>query len=349
MFHMGWFLKGGIGVQGGWGGDWTGDIAKTWMGPGIYIEMAKALEEACFDYIMIEDSVMIRDTYKDSMEFALARSISAPKNDPMPMVPLIAQATSRIGVVATMATSFYHPFHAARLGATLDHLTRGRVGLNLVTGSAHRSAQNYGYDMHFEHDRRYEMADEWMDVVNALWASWEPGAVIADYERKIFTDHTKVHPINFEGRFYKSRGPLNTCPGPQGRPVICQAGGSPSGRAFASKHADTIVAAVGGVAAMKTYRQDLSDRMRGFGRDPNDCKLLFLVSPIVADTLDEAKDRLARDKASNAADLEQRLSNMSYVSGLDMSEFDLDQPLPESIRDGNGHKIPAQHHASGHS
>jgi FMN-dependent oxidoreductase (nitrilotriacetate monooxygenase family) len=337
MMHFGWFLKGGIGVQ-NWRGGWTGDIATTWMQPDIYIDMARALEGACFDYMMIEDSVMIRDTFHDSMEFALGRAISAPKNDPMPMVPLIAQATSKIGIVATMATSFYHPFQAARLGATLDHLTRGRVGLNLVTGSAHRSAQNFGYDEHFEHDHRYAMADEWMEVVDALWNSWEPDAVIADEERGIYTDFTKVHPINFVGKYYKSRGPLNTCPGPQRRPVICQAGGSNAGRAFAAKHADTIVVGVNGIPAMKAYRDDLSERMRGYGRDPKACKLLFLVQPVLGDTDNEAKEKLARQRKAESEDLDARLSNFSYVAGIDMGQFDLDLPLPD-IRDKvNGHK-----------
>src|ERR1700730_8223087 len=119
------------------------------------------------------------------------------------------------------------------------------VGLNLVTAHNDRTAQNFGLERHHEHDLRYEMADEWIDVVDRLWASWEPGAIVADREAGIFADHTKIHPIDFEGRYYKCRGPLNMPPGPQGRPVICQAGGSPAGRNFASKHADTIIARTG--------------------------------------------------------------------------------------------------------
>jgi FMN-dependent oxidoreductase (nitrilotriacetate monooxygenase family) len=347
MFHLGWFLKGGIGVQ-GWSTGWTGAIATSWMKPDLYIDMARALEEAGFDYIMIEDSLMIRDTYKSNMQFALARAISAPKMDPMPMIPLIAQATSRIGIIATLATSFTHPFHAARLGATLDLLTQGRVGLNLVTASAHRSAQNFGYDEHFEHDHRYEMAEEWMEVANALWNSWEPDAIVADEEQRLYVDHEKVHPINFSGRFYKCRGPLNVCPGPQRRPVICQAGGSNAGRSFAAKHADTIVGAVGGVAGMKAYRKDMSERMRSFGRRPEDCKLLFLVAPVLGDTVEEAQAKNEREKAATAADLEARLSNLSYVSGLDMAQFDLDGPVPAALEKGNGHQsVVAEYIRSG--
>lgn len=125
---------------------------------------------------------MINDTYKSNMRATLARAAGAPKNDPMPLVPLIAAGTSHIGVIATVTTSFYPPFLAARLGTTLDHLTEGRVGFNLVTASGHRAAQNYGLDQHIEHDKRYRMADEWMRVVSALWESWELDAVVADCE-----------------------------------------------------------------------------------------------------------------------------------------------------------------------
>ena len=183
---------------------------------------------------------------------------TVPKSDPVPLVPFLAYFTKRLGIVPTVTTSFYPPYLAARLGATLDHLTHGRVGLNIVTAHNDRAAQNFGLDRHYEHDLRYEMADEWMEVANRLWASWEPGAVVADPETGVFADHTKVHPINFEGRFYKCRGPLNTAPGPQGRPVICQAGGSPAGIAFAAKHADSVIAKVRGVAAAKSFRQRMT-------------------------------------------------------------------------------------------
>jgi FMN-dependent oxidoreductase (nitrilotriacetate monooxygenase family) len=344
MLHFGWFLKGGLGVQ-SWGSDWTGDIAHNWMKPGIYTGMAQALEEACFDYMMIEDSLMIRDTYRSNMQVALARCLSAPKMDPFPMIPLIAQATSHIGVIGTLNTSFYHPFHAARLGATVDHLTEGRVGLNLVTGSAHRSAQNFGFDEHFEHDHRYEMAGEWFDCFDALLKSWEPDAIVADHEGLIYTDYTKVHAVDFNGQFFKSRGPLNVAPGPQGRPVICQAGGSPAGRAFASRCSDTIVAGVAGVAAMKNYRDDISARMKGHGRNPTDCKVMFLVSPVLGDTDAEAKDKAERVHKASQDDLELRLSNLSYVSGLDMAKYDLDLPLPPEILEGNGHKSVVEEYA----
>jgi alkanesulfonate monooxygenase SsuD/methylene tetrahydromethanopterin reductase-like flavin-dependent oxidoreductase (luciferase family) len=246
MFHMGWFMKQGLGVQ-GWGTPWSGSIGRDWMLPDLYIDMAKALERAGFDYMMIEDSSNVNDIYQGNMEYVLRKAASSPKNDPMPMVAILGHLTKRIGIVGTMSTSFYHPFMAARLGATLDHVTRGRAGLNLVTSSSHRAAQNYGLDQHHEHDERYRIADEWATLTFKLWQSWDEDAVIADDEQVVFADHEKVHHVNFAGQYFKSRGPLNTIPGPQGRPVICQAGGSPAGRDFGAKYADTIIGSARGV------------------------------------------------------------------------------------------------------
>ena len=337
MFHMGWFLKAGFGVQ-GWNAKWSGAIATEWMRPKIYVEMARALERACFDYVMIEDSSMVNDTYQGSMGTTLARAAGAPKNDPMPLVPLIAAGTSRIGIVATVTTSFYPPFLAARLGTTLDHLTEGRVGLNLVTASGHRAAQNYGLDKHIEHDTRYRMADEWMRVVSALWESWEPDAVVADDETGIYADFSKVHPIEFEGEFFKCRGPLNTIPGPQRRPVICQAGGSPAGRDLAAQHADTIVASSNGLEAMKQFQGDIEARLARFGRSAADCKTMFLVSPVLGETDAEAQARYDAMLEGERRDMTGKLERFSYALGVDLAQFELDEPLPDLQGRVNGHQ-----------
>ncbi len=338
MFHMGWFLKAGFGVQ-GWNTPWSGAIATEWMKPHFYVEMARSLERAGFDYLMIEDSSMINDTYEDSMRTTLARAAGAPKNDPMPLVPLITAGTEHIGVIATVTTSFYPPFLAARLGTTLDHLTEGRVGLNLVTASGHRAAQNYGLDRHIEHDLRYRMADEWMQVVDQLWESWEPDAVTADTETGIYADYTKVHPINFVGEFFKVRGPLNTIPGPQRRPVICQAGGSPAGRDLAAKYADTVVSAANGLEAMIEFQADFVQRLHNFGRSTQDCKVMFLVSPMLGRTDEEAEERYAEMLDGEKRDLTGKLERFSYALGVDLSKFDLDAELTEDLSSRvNGHQ-----------
>jgi FMN-dependent oxidoreductase (nitrilotriacetate monooxygenase family) len=328
MFHLGWFIGKGYSPH-SWNQPWTGTIASDWMEPDIYMDLAHALERACFDCMIIEDGSFIADAFQNSPEYYLRNAFAVPKSDPMPLVPLLGYVTKRLGIIPTITTSFYPPYLAARLGATLDHLTHGRLGLNVVTAHNDRSAQNFGLDRHYEHDLRYEMADEWMDVVNRLWASWEPGAIVANPETGVFADHTKIHPIHFEGRFYKSRGPLNTAPGPQGRPVICQAGGSPAGRSFAAKHADLIIAKARQIPAAKSYRQDISRLMVPQSREPGDCKVMFNTSIVIGDTLDDARDKRARMTAALADTMDVKLAAMSYLSGMDCAKFDLDAPLPE--------------------
>jgi FMN-dependent oxidoreductase (nitrilotriacetate monooxygenase family) len=327
MFHFGWFVGKGYSPH-GWNQPWTGTIGSDWMQPDIYMDLARGLERACFDCLVIEDGSFVPDAFQGSPEWYLRNGSAVPKSDPLPLVPLLAYVTKHVGIVATITTSFYPPYIAARLGATLDHLTQGRVGLNVVTAHNDRSAQNFGLDRHYEHDLRYEMADEWMQVVNGLWTSWEPDAIVADPATGVFADYTKIHPINFEGRFYKSRGPLNTAPGPQRRPVICQAGGSPAGRAFAAKHADIIIAKERSVAGAKKYRQDITQLMPSHGRAPSACKVLFNTSIVIGETMQDAQDRRERMNAALEANINARLAGMSYLTMIDFSKFDLDAPLP---------------------
>jgi alkanesulfonate monooxygenase SsuD/methylene tetrahydromethanopterin reductase-like flavin-dependent oxidoreductase (luciferase family) len=223
MFHMGWFVGRGYSVH-AWNQPWSGTIGADYMRPDLYIDLVRAMERACFDYVMIEDGSFVPDAYGGTPEWYLHNAYTVPKHDPMPLVPLLTQGSSHLGIVATMTTGFYPPYLAARLGATLDHLTQGRVGLNLVTAHNDRTAQNFGLERHHEHDLRYEIADEWIQVVDKLWQSWEPDAVVADPESGMYADFRKVHPIDFVGKYFSSRGPLNMPPGPQRRPVICQAG-----------------------------------------------------------------------------------------------------------------------------
>jgi FMN-dependent oxidoreductase (nitrilotriacetate monooxygenase family) len=339
MFHMGWFLTTGFGVY-GWGGPWSGNASRDVAKPELFMHMAQTLEHAGFDYMMLEDSSVLPDIYEGSPRMAL--KTATVRHDPMPLVPLLARATEHIGIIATAATTFYPPFLAARLFTTLDHLTGGRVGINLVTASPHAAAQNYGLDQHVEHDLRYEMADEWMRAVSALWETWEEDALQLDEQTGVFADHTKIHRADFEGRFYKTRGPLNTVPGPQRRPVICQAGGSPAGRELAAVHADTIVAAVVGVEAMKEYRDDISRRMIAHGRKPQDVKVMFLVNPVMGDTDAEAQAKYDRMVEARAANVEGFMAGLSYTSGIDLSQYDPDDPFPDLTGKVNGHQSTMQ-------
>jgi FMN-dependent oxidoreductase (nitrilotriacetate monooxygenase family) len=329
MFHLGWFVGRGLSPQSWPPGQFSGAGQSPWWDPQLYIDLAASLERAGFDYVMIEDGMFVPDVYGGTSEYYLTQGHLVPKMDPIPFLPLIARETSHIGVIATVTTSFYPPFLAARLGTSLDHLTGGRVGFNLVTSHNDRTAQNFGQDRQLEHDRRYAMAGEWMGAVTALWEGWDADAVVADEESGIYVDPSRVRPAEFAGEFFRTRGPLNTTPGPQRRPVICQAGGSPAGQAFGAAHADTIIAQSASVQGMRRYRDDITDLALSAGRDPKSIKILFSVSPVVDASALAAAERAAAAGAARRADIERTLASMAYVSGIDFSRFDLDQPLPE--------------------
>lgn len=334
-FHLGWFLNF---VTPEWNGTWGSD-GDTWDGS-FFIEMAQALERACFDYLILEDKCMVSDAYGGTMEMDLKHG-GTPKHDPAPLATLISYCTSHIGVVATLSTSFYPPWLLARLAATIDHIAHGRFGWNIVTSGEDRAAQNFGLDRLYEHDHRYEMAHEYLDLVMRLWASWEPDAVVLDRERQVYADHKRVHTVDFVGKYYRSRGPLNTAAPPQGHPVLCQAGASPPGRDFAAKYADTIIAPSSSTDHMKVYRDDIRERMAGYGRDPDDCKVLFLVAPVVADTEEEARARQHRS-STDPEFIEYVLAKISSFTEVDFSQFDLDEPLPEHIHT-NGERGSLEH------
>ena len=334
-FHLAWFLQGSSAQA--WGESWTGHIGQTWQKPELFLNMARSLERACFDYILLEDSSYVGESFNSSNEIYLKNAIAAPRQDPSVVAALMTQVTSRIGIVPTFGTYAYHPYLLSRLMATLDQVSEGRIGWNAVTGSSDYAAMNFGMQGMPEHDLRYDMADEYMEVCKGLWDSWEPGALIADRKSGILVDHTKVHPVNYQGKYYSTRGPLNSGPAPQGRPVIAQAGGSPRGRKFAAAHADTIVVHVKGVAAMKAYREDVRKHMVAQGRNPDDCKLLFLVNPIIGETMDEAKDRKAKRIAYAKEHIEERLAHFGKVTNIDFGKFDLDKPLPDHVTT-NGHQ-----------
>lgn len=332
-FHLAWFLQGSS-VQ-AWGEPWTGHIGTTWMVPELFLDMARSLERACFDYILLEDSSYVGESYNGATELYLNHGIAVPRQDPSVVASLMTTVTSRIGIVPTFGTFAYPPYLLARLVATLDQVSKGRIGWNAVTGSSDFAAMNFGMNGMPEHDLRYDMADEYMQVVRALWSSWEPGAIVADPETGILVDHTKVHAVNHEGRFFKTRGPLNSGPCPQGQPVIAQAGGSVRGRQFAAQHADTIVAHPKGIEAAKAYRNEVRQRMTQCGRNPDHCKVLFLVAPIIGQTEAEAEERKRMRLERARQQIPQRLAHLGKITNIDFGRLDLDQPLGELTTNGH--------------
>ncbi|HEX4507141.1 MAG TPA: NtaA/DmoA family FMN-dependent monooxygenase, partial [Alphaproteobacteria bacterium] len=228
----------------------------------------------------------------------------------------------------------YPPFLLARMCATIDHIAGGRFGWNIVTSGEDLAAQNFGMAQITAHDTRYEMADEYVELVNQLFASWDPDAIVRDRETGTYADFRKVRPIHFEGKYYKSRGPLNTAPMPQGRPAYVQAGGSPRGRDFAARHADSVICAAKGIKGMKSFRDDIRARAETFGRDPDDIKMLFLLAPVMGKTRAEAEAENERGLESSRFH-HHTLALHSALSGIDLSQFDLDKPLPEMTTNGS--------------
>ena len=339
-FHLAWFISKGYGPK-AWRMPWGGPNPASWVKPDLFVTLARELERAAFDYVMIEDSSNIPYTYRNSHDTYVRYAVDSPKLDPSVLAPFLIQATSRIGIVTTLSTTEYHPFMLARLTNTLDHVSDGRSGWNLVTGSNDGGAQNYGLERQYPHDERYEMADEYVELVHKLWDSWEPGAMVIDRDKEIFADPTKVHPVHFEGRYFSSRGPLSAPRSPQGHPVICQAGGSARGRTFAARWAETIIASAGSIAAMKSFREDIRAKAAAFGRNPDHIKVLFMISPLVDESLDAAKARRQGqiDEANAHADF--HLASLSRLTGIDFSKFGMDEVLPDLK--SNGHQTIAAH------
>ncbi len=327
-FHLGWFTNFAA-------DEWNEPFAnggKPWNGK-FYVEFAQALERACFDYIMLEDTLMLSEAYGGTTEAYLKNAIMVPKHDPAPLAAMIAGATKHLGVVATLSTMAYPPFLLARLCSTLNQIAEGRFGWNIVTSGEDTAAQNFGMDELPPRELRYAMAEEFMQVVNLLFGSWDGDAVVVDRASDTYADYAKVRPIHFEGRFFKCRGPLNTAPDPHGRCTYVQAGGSPTGRAFAAKHADSIIATANGVAGMKAYRDDVRARAAAAGRNPDDIKVLFLAAPVLGETDAEAQAKFDRVTDSPAF-IRRALALQGSFTDIDFSVYDLDQELPRLTTNG---------------
>ncbi len=332
-FHLAWFLQGSS-IQ-AWGEPWTGNISQEWMSAEMFLDLARSIERACFDYLLIEDSIYIGQNWQNSRDIFLKNGMSVPRQEPTVVASLMMAATSRLGIVPTLSTFAYHPYLTARIVGTLDQVSGGRAGWNMVTGSSDFSGQNFGLDRLPEHDTRYDMAAEYIDVVTKLWDSWEPGAIRADHASGVLIDPAKVHTIDHKGEYYASRGPLNSGPCPQGRPVIAQAGGSAKGRAIAAQYADTVVAHPKGVEAMRDYRRDVRSRMAEAGRNPDHCKVLFMATPVLANTDEEARARGALRSVATDDGVRRRLAQMGWTTNIDFSGYDLDAPVGELTTNGH--------------
>jgi len=331
-FHLGWFLGPGITIQ-GWNEPGFGH-GYEWTKPDVFVDAARALERAKFDVLILEDTSAIPYTYKGGMDFYLKNATMTPKLDPVVLTPYLIAATTHLGLAPTLTTTFYPPWLLARTIATLDHYSNGRIGWNIVTATSDAAAQNYGLDKQIEHDLRYDMADEYIDLVSQLWDAWEPDAVVMDEASGTFIDPAKVKAINFAGKFYKSRGPLNVPRSPQGKPVFVAPGGSPRGRQFSGRNAEIVLAGGESLADMKDYRDEVLKHAVALGRDASKIKTLFTCVPTVVRSAGEVEDAKQMLTKMRAHHLERGLAAMSFLSGIDFAKFDLDTPLPEIKTNG---------------
>jgi FMN-dependent oxidoreductase (nitrilotriacetate monooxygenase family) len=299
--------------------------------PERYEHIGRVLEEGCFDACFFEDLSGVYDTYKGNYEAILGRGGQINLLDPLMVLPYIARATTHLGLGITLSTSFYHPFHLARMLASLDHLSCGRVAWNVVTSASDMEARNFGMDAIPDRTTRYDRAEESVEACMALWDTWEDGALLLDKASGAFADPARVHYADYVGKHVATRGPLPTPRCPQGHPVIMQAGSSPRGRAFAARFAEVIFTFQHQKSDMQVFRADMHERMRAAGRDPAECVILPALDTILGES--EAMAAEKRDYLDSLVDPELALAITSCHIGIDLSEFPLDQPLQVLARE----------------
>jgi alkanesulfonate monooxygenase len=292
---------------------------------------AQRLEAAKFDAFFMADHMAVLNMPID----ALKRSHTATSFEPFTLLSALSQATERLGLVATGSTTFDAPYHIARRFASLDHISNGRAGWNIVTTSNPDAALNFGMDAHMEHGERYERAREFYDVVTGLWDSWADDAFVRDVASGTFFDPAKMHVLGHKGEYLSVRGPLNIARPIQGWPVIVQAGASDAGRRLASETAEAVFTAQSNLEAGRAFYADVKGRMEKIGRDRDHMKILPACFVVVGDTVEEAKAK--RDKLDSLVDYANAIASLSIALGHDAAKFDPDSPLPE-IPESNASK-----------
>ncbi|MGP0052655.1 MAG: LLM class flavin-dependent oxidoreductase [Solirubrobacteraceae bacterium] len=292
-----------------------------------WIALARRLDEACVDALFFADVHGTYDVYRGSWADAVRHGVQVPAIDPVLLIPALAAATRHLGFAVTYSTTYHPPYECARVFSTLDHLTGGRIAWNVVT-SYLRSAQANGLGEQLDHDARYDRADEYMEVVRALWEdSWEDGAVLRDRERGAFTDPDRVHEIGHQGPWFSVRGPHLCEPSPQRTPVIYQAGASPRGLDFAARHAEVVFMTLSSPRRGGEQVADLRDRVRLLGRDPVAVRVLQGILVMVAPTAEQARAQSRLYEQLTEPDA--MLAKWCGWSGLDLAAFAPETPLAE--------------------
>lgn len=304
----------------------AGHHASGWRYPGaqsgsenfaLVRRLTESAERACFDLVFFGDKLVTGPQEPPSMIVRF---------EPLTLLGALATVTERIGLVATASTTYGEPYTVARQFGTLDHISNGRVAWNVVT-TGYDSAANFTLGNHPDHEQRYAVAEEFVDVVRGLWDSFEDDAYVRNAETGVYLDSSKMHRLDHQGEFFNIAGPLNLTRSPQGHPVLVQAGSSGPGMALASRIAEVVFTAQQDLPSARQFYADLKRQVVEHGRDPGHCLVMPGIMPIIGRTQDEALAHFERLQQWN--DLDAALALVSDRLGHDVSNFDLDQPLPD--------------------
>jgi FMN-dependent oxidoreductase (nitrilotriacetate monooxygenase family) len=290
-----------------------------------YQEIARTAEAAALDAVFFADGPALQG---DVAYNAVGRL------EPITLLTAMATATERIGLIATASTTYFEPYNLARLFGSLDHISGGRAGWNIVTTGNQAAAANFGLVAHPGHAERYERAQEFVEAVVALWDSWEDDAVVLDVAAGVYADTSRIHEIGHTGRHIRVRGPFNQPRPPQGHPVLVQAGASNDGRAFAGRWAEAIFTAHQRLSDAQAFYADIKARVAGFGRSPEHVRVLPGISPFIAGT-----ERAARELEREFNELtvpEYGLRQLESIVGESLRDLDLDGPVPQALFAGAG-------------
>ncbi|MEV6562442.1 LLM class flavin-dependent oxidoreductase [Nocardia sp. NPDC051756] len=290
-----------------------------------YQQIGRTAEAAKLDAVFFADGPALRTNVKHNAGSGL---------EPITLLTAIATATTHLGLIATASTTYYEPYNLARLFSTLDHISRGRAGWNIVTTGTDLAAANFGLDRHPDHAERYARAREFVDAVVALWDSWEDDAILLDQANGVYADPEKIHPIDFVGEHLRVRGPFNAPRTPQGYPVLVQAGASNEGRSFAGKYAEAIFTAHQRLEDAQKFYADIKAQAQGFGRNPQHVKILPGISPFIGDT-EEAAKRLERE-FNELTVPEYGLTQLENIVGKSLRHLPLDETVPVDLFDDAG-------------
>ena len=295
-----------------------------------YEKLGRTLEEGCFDLMFFDDRLAMPGIYDGSVAEAVRRGARPVKLDLSIVLGIVAAATRSIGLGATYSTTYSSPFHIARTFATLDHLSGGRAAWNVVTSVNDGEAQNFGIEHHLGHDERYDRADEFLEATTGLWDTWEDDALVLDRAAGVFADPGKVHELNHSGEWFTVRGPLTVPRGPQGRPVLLQAGSSGRGRDFAARWAELIFTGDPGIEVARSHYRDQKARIAELGRDPDAVKMLPMAYAVVGESKAHAEER----EQLFLNDLVHPMASLTLLSELmnhDFSGLALDAPITDEL------------------